>query len=95
GFESHSLRMWYIYVIQSINYSFRYTGMSENPSIRLKSHNAGKVKSTKAFKPFKIIYKEVCKDRLCARKREKYLKSTSGRRFIDKKLHKEGFLPDG
>ncbi|MBT3692671.1 MAG: GIY-YIG nuclease family protein, partial [Candidatus Marinimicrobia bacterium] len=39
--------MWYIYVIQSINYSFRYTGMSENPSIRLKSHNAGKVKSTK------------------------------------------------
>ena len=86
--------MWYVYVIQSKKHSFRYTGMSESPSLRLKAHNGGKVKSTKAYKPFRIIYSEICNDRIDARNREKYLKSASGRRFLSKKLQEMGSLPD-
>jgi len=69
--------------------------MSENPLERLKTHNTGKVKSTKAHRPFRIIYTEVCKDRAYTREREKYLKSAAGRRFIKNHINSsEGSLPD-
>ena len=51
---------------------------------RLKEHNSGKSKFTKAFKPWKIIYSETTSNRKSARDREKYLKSAAGRKFIKK-----------
>ena len=60
--------------------------MSENPELRLKMHNFGKVKSTKHYKPFKLVYKESVENREEARKRERYLKSAAGRRFLDENL---------
>jgi len=47
----------------------------------LLSHNAGKVKSTKSYLPWKLIYNEEFETRIEARKREKYLKSAAGRRW--------------
>ena len=58
--------------------------MSQNISERIKTHNRGKVKSTKGHRPFELIYKEKTGSREEARKREKYLKSTVGRKFIKK-----------
>ena len=57
--------------------------MSENPTGRIKSHNVGKVKSTKHYRPFKLIYVEKVGSRVKAREQEKYLKSAVGRRYID------------
>jgi putative endonuclease len=74
--------MWYIYVLKSLKDGNSYVGMSENPESRLFDHNSGMTKSTKSRRPFKIIYKEECGDRITARKREKYLKSGDGRSFI-------------
>ena len=56
--------------------------MSENPEKRLQQHNLGMTRSTKHRRPFRIIYKERCENRINARKREKYLKSGSGREFL-------------
>jgi putative endonuclease len=74
--------MWYIYVLKSLKDGKLYVGMSENPDRRLLDHNSGMTKSIKSRRPFKIIYKEECGDRMVAREREKYMKSGAGRRFI-------------
>ena len=60
--------------------------MSENPESRLKTHNLGKVKSTKHYRPFKLIHAEPAKSSVEARKREKYLKSAAGKRYLDEKI---------
>jgi len=62
--------MWYVYVIESLDKEFRYKGMSQSPKNRLKVHNSGKVKSTKSFRPFELIYTEECNSRIDARKPE-------------------------
>ncbi len=59
----------------------QYIGLSQDTEERLKEHNAGRVKSTKSKRLWSLLYKEPCATRLDARKREKYLKSTVGRRF--------------
>ncbi|MBC8323652.1 MAG: GIY-YIG nuclease family protein [Candidatus Marinimicrobia bacterium] len=87
--------MWYVYILQSKVDGFIYRGMSENPESRLIDHNKGKVKSTKPHRPYYKIYVEKCKNREEARKREKYLKSAAGRRFIKKYLRDtRSSLPD-
>jgi putative endonuclease len=55
--------------------------MTTNLERRLLEHNSGNTISTKAFKPWIIAYNEVYDSRFEARKREKYLKSSAGRRW--------------
>ena len=71
--------MYYIYVIKSLKDSRLYKGITNNLQRRLKGHNDGKQKSTKSFKPWKLVYYEKYEKREEARKREIYLKSGSGR----------------
>ncbi|OHC02984.1 MAG: endonuclease [Planctomycetes bacterium RIFCSPLOWO2_12_FULL_40_19] len=73
--------MFYVYVLQSEKDSSQYIGLSHDAQERLKEHNAGRVKSTKPKRPWRLLYKESFTTRLDARKREKYLKSAAGRRF--------------
>ena len=63
-----------------------YIGYTEDLEIRLLSHNLGKVRSTKAHKPYKVIYKEEYIDKTEARKREIFLKSGQGREQLKSKL---------
>jgi putative endonuclease len=49
---------------------------------RLKEHNFGKNKSTKPFKPYKLIFYEAFLNKVDAKNREKYLKSGYGRKTI-------------
>jgi putative endonuclease len=74
--------LYTVYVIYSEKFDQFYHGMSDNIDFRLKSHNQGKVRSTKAFTPWKLIYSEQFVDLSSARKRELYFKSSSGRRFL-------------
>ena len=53
---------------------------------RLKEHNQGKSKYTQSYRPWELIYKEVCEDYKSARAREKYLKSAAGKKFVKKKI---------
>ena len=71
----------FVYVIQSTLDGSHYVGMSADPERRLLDHNRGKVTSTKCKIPWFIVYTEESRDRIEARKREKYLKSAAGRKF--------------
>lgn len=53
---------------------------------RIEKHNRGEVLSTKAYKPWKLIYCELYLNKSDAVGREKFLKSGSGWRFLKKQL---------
>ncbi len=71
----------FVYVIRSSVDNSEYVGMSADPVARLRTHNSGKVMSTRSKRPWSLAYTEELPNRLEARKREKYLKSAAGRRF--------------
>ena len=74
--------MFTVYALKSLNHNFIYVGMTEDLNDRSRRHNNGYVKSTKKFPPFELIYTEDCIDGKQTRVREKFLKSTSGKRFL-------------
>ncbi len=74
--------MYFVYVIKSIKYQKYYTGHTNDIERRLKEHNSGKTKSIKLYTPFELIYIEKYFTRADAIKRERYLKSGSGREFL-------------
>ena len=74
-----------VYVLYSKKYDRFYVGFTQDLKRRLKEHNSGKTKSTKAYLPWVVVYTERVEERTQARKREKYLKSGVGREFIKKK----------
>ncbi len=53
---------------------------------RLKAHNDGKVASTKNRRPLKLVYFEACLNQQDATYREKYLKTTYGKRYIKNRI---------
>ncbi len=78
--------MFYAYVLKSINHDFFYKGHCENPEERLLQHNAGMTQSIRPYVPFKLIYKEAFATREDAIAREKYFKTSAGRRFLKKMI---------
>jgi putative endonuclease len=52
----------------------------------VKHHNKGLVESTKDRAPFKLVYYEACIHQEDAFRREKYLKSFNGKRFLKRRL---------
>lgn len=73
---------YFIYAIKSQKDGRIYVGISEDPERRLKEHNNGDTKSTKYYKPWKIIYKKLIGSRIEARKEEIKLKSGFGKEFL-------------
>jgi putative endonuclease len=49
---------------------------------RLEAHNAGKVTSTRKFRPWRVVFQEGVEEYNDARKRELYYKTGAGRRKI-------------
>ena len=75
-----------VYVIRSEIDGRIYIGMSQNLSRRIKEHNKGLTKSTKGYRPWKLMYFEKYPTRMLARSRERYLKSGIGRELLKTKL---------
>ena len=71
--------MFYVYAISSLEHNYIYVGLTKDIDKRLKRHNDGRERTTKFYRPFKLIYLEECKNRVEARIREKYWKSGSGK----------------
>jgi putative endonuclease len=72
----------YVYALKNNFNNEIYVGISADPERRLKEHNAGKNRYTKAFKPWSIFYLEQCDGFEAARKREIYYKSAAGKRKL-------------
>ncbi len=74
--------MYFVYAISSKKRNYIYVGLSNDVNRRLSEHNSGKNKTTKAYRPFELIFKEKYNTRSEAREREKYLKSGVGKEFL-------------
>jgi len=78
--------MWYVYLLKSIKDSSWYIGCTNDLKDRFKEHNTGKSKYTKDHAPFNLIYYEASLNKKDAFRREKYLKSGYGRRWLKNRL---------
>lgn len=78
--------IYYTYVLESFHDGKLYVGWTNNLKQRLTKHNGGKVVSTKARLPLRLIYFEGCLSQDAAIKREKYFKTGFGRRFLTNRL---------
>ena len=76
--------MFIVYVLKSKIAQKSYVGFTYNIGRRLKEHNSGKHFYTKRYLPWEIIHIEQFNNFEKAKEREKFLKSTSGRRFLKK-----------
>ena len=74
--------MFYAYILLSEKDGKYYYGSCENVAVRLKNHNAGKVRSTKSRRPFVLHYKENFATKTEAIKRENYFKSIDGYNWL-------------
>ena len=86
--------MSYVYILISEKNGRYYIGCTNDINLRLKTHNAGKVFSTKHFCPWKLIYHETYKTLSEARKRESQIKSWKKRSAIEKLIHAAVFVAD-
>lgn len=77
---------FYVYVLFSLKDKSFYIGFSANLILRIQDHFAGKVVSTKDRLPLKLIYYEAFVNKKDAKKRERFLKSGSGHKFLKKQL---------
>lgn len=77
----------YAYVIQSQSHPGRYyIGFTENLDDRLRHHNSGAVPSTRPYGPWAYRTCVAFADRTRALEFERYLKTHSGRGFLNKRL---------
>lgn len=77
--------MYYVYILKSINFPDQiYIGFSSDLEKRLSNHNDGKVIYTRKYLPWEVMTYTTFKDKNLAQKFEKYLKSGSGRSFINR-----------
>ncbi len=67
--------MFYVYVLYSEKYDRYYIGQTDNRQNRLIRHNKGYVKSTKAYRPWALVYSETYNSRIESVNRESQLKS--------------------
>jgi putative endonuclease len=77
---------FYTYVLKSRKNNTFYTGVTTNLKKRLDEHNKGLVISTKHRRPLQLIYYEACLDKDDAFRREKYLKTGMGKRYLKNRL---------
>lgn len=82
---------YYTYVLESLKDHNRYIGHTNNLKRRLLEHSKGVNFSTKFRLPFKLIYFEGCLNIHDAMRREDYLKTTQGRRFLGLRLKEYQF----
>ncbi len=78
--------MYYVYLLLSEKDGKFYTGSTDDLRRRIAEHEAGYVKSTVRRKPLKLIYYEACLNETDARKRERYLKSGAGKKYLNNRL---------
>ena len=78
--------MFYTYLIQSKKDKRLYTGATDDLRKRFNLHNRNQVISTKGRGPFELIYYEACSNQNDAFRREKYLKSGPGKRYLKNRL---------
>lgn len=80
--------MYYVYVLRSSTNKDVYIGYTTDLKNRFQLHNSGKVKSTKAYRPWVLVYYEAYREKLDATEREKELKIHAAKNALLNRLVK-------
>jgi putative endonuclease len=80
--------MYYVYILLNERNTKTYTGVADDVNKRLAEHNAGRVKSSRPYRPYKIIHAESFETLKEARQKERFYKSTTGRRKLKEMFFK-------
>jgi len=78
--------MCWVYVLRSEKDGNYYIGSTREIEKRIRSHRAGRVRSTKRRRPLRLIYTEKYESITEARKRENFLKSGQGRKWLKENI---------
>lgn len=87
---------WYVYLLSCADSSF-YTGITTDPKRRLHEHNHDNKRAaryTRARRPLKIVYFELCDSRSDAASREYEIRKLSRQKKIQLSLSMTDQLPD-
>ena len=71
-----------MYLLSSLNKKWIYVGSTSDLKVRFKQHQNGQVTSTKAYKPFTLIYYEAYLNKKDALSREYKIKNHSQTREL-------------
>jgi putative endonuclease len=78
--------VWHVYVLMNQE-GYHYVGATgRDLQQRLEEHNAGYSRWTRSRRPWQLVHSEAYDNKLLALKRERFFKTTSGRRLRDKLL---------
>ncbi len=80
--------MFYTYVLKSQVAMKYYTGYTGNLKSRLSDHNKGRSLYSRRYRPWILVYSENFETELEAQNRERYFKSSAGRRWLKIKVNK-------
>lgn len=79
--------MYYVYLIQSMQFpEITYVGYTIDLETRIKTHNHGGSIHTAKYKPWKLVMYLAFSEERVAKEFEQYLKSHSGRAFMQKRF---------
>ena len=81
--------MYYVYVLGNRDKKL-YIGFTSNLEKRFQEHNRGESRATKPYIPWKIIFYEAYLNKYDALRRERYFKTSKGRKSF-KLMLKEYF----
>ena len=82
GGSARNGMMHHVYILLNEAKTRTYTGVADDVDKRLGEHNAGRVKSSRPYRPYKVIHTESFKTLSEARQKEKFYKSATGRRRL-------------
>ena len=74
--------MYFVYVLKSLNKNYRYVGLTHDVVQRVARHQTGRERTTRTYRPFQLGHIEKFVTRIEARRREKYLKSGTGKEWL-------------
>jgi len=78
--------MHYTYVLLSEQERRFYTGYTADLRRRLGEHQQGRVRWTASRQPVRLVYYEACLSQEDALRRERFLKSGKGKRYLRNRL---------
>jgi putative endonuclease len=79
-----------LYIIKGLSTKKHYIGITNDLQRRLQEHRSGSSKGGQIIGDFELMHSEEFSDYSSARKREKFLKSGQGRKWIKESLIKHG-----
>jgi predicted GIY-YIG superfamily endonuclease len=77
---------WFVYILRSSIRDWIYVGFTDDLARRMREHEAGRVQSTKAYRPLVLVAYVALPTERKARELEKYFKTGSGKAVLKKRI---------